>query len=75
MELIFNNQLSILIDILPFYLTPKQCTKLYTSNLILYNIYNTNNKFESYYFTPKNKSELQNAVNEWCSNKEQAIIK
>ena len=75
MELIFNNQLSILIDILPLYLTPKQCVKLYSCNKILYNVYINNNKFESNYFTPKDRIELQTAVNEWCSNKEEAIIK
>ena len=75
MELIFNNQLSILIDILPFYLTPKQYTKLYTSNLILYNIYLKNNKFENNYFTPKTNKELYTAVNKWCNNRKQAIIK
>ena len=75
MELIFNNQLSILIDILPLYLTPKQCVKLYSCNKILYNIYINNNKFESNYFTPKDRIELKKAVNEWCSNKEEAIIK
>ena len=75
MELIFNNQLSILIDILPLHLTPKQCIKYYSSNNFLYNIYLKNNKFESYYFIPKTNYELQSAVNKWCSNKEEAIIK
>ena len=75
MNNIFDNQLSILIDILPLYLTPKQCTKLYTSNLILYYIYIDNNKFESNYFIPKNRNELKIAVNEWYNNKEKAILK
>ena len=75
MELIFNNQFSIFEDIFYNYLTPKQCVKLYSCNKILYNVYINNNKFESNYFTPKNKKELQTAVNEWCSNKEEAIIK
>ena len=75
MELIFNNQLSIFEDIFYTYLTPKQCVKLYSCNKILYNVYINNNKFESNYFTPKNKKELQTAVNEWCSNKEEAILK
>ena len=75
MELIFNNQFSIFEDIFYTYLTPKQCVKLYSCNKILYNVYINNNKFESNYFTPKNKKELQTAVNEWCSNKEEAIIK
>ena len=75
MELIFNNQLSIFEDIFYNYLTPKQCVKLYSCNKILYNVYINNNKFESNYFTPKDRTELQTAVNEWCSNKEEAIIK
>ena len=75
MELIFNNQFSIFEDIFYTYLTPKQCVKLYSCNKILYNIYINNNKFESNYFTPKDRIELQTAVNEWCSNKEEAIIK
>ena len=75
MELIFNNQFSIFEDIFYTYLTPKQCVKLYSCNKILYNIYINNNKFESNYFTPKDRIELKNAVNEWCSNKEEAIIK
>ena len=75
MELIFNNQFSIFEDIFYKYLTPKQCIKLYSCNKILYNIYINNNKFESNYFTPKDRIELQTAVNEWCSNKEEAIIK
>ena len=75
MELIFNNQFSIFEDIFYKYLTPKQCIKLYSCNKILYNIYINNNKFESNYFTPKDRIELKNAVNEWCSNKEEAIIK
>ena len=75
MELIFNNQLSILIDILPFYLTSKQCIKYYSSNNFLYKIYLKNNKFENNYFMPKTNYELQIAVNEWCINKKEAIIK
>ena len=75
MELIFNNQFSIFEDIFYNYLTPKQCVKFYSSNKILYNIYINNNKFESNYFTPKDRTELQTAVNEWCSNKEEAILK
>ena len=75
MNLIFDNQLSIFEDIFYKYLTPKQCTKLYTSNLILYNIYLINNKFEDYYFMPKTDIELNNAVNIWCNNREEAILK
>ena len=75
MELIFNNQFSIFEDIFYTYLTPKQCVKLYSCNKILYNVYINNNKFESNYFTPKDRIELKRAVNEWCSNKEEAIIK
>ena len=69
MNLIFDNQLSIFEDIFFKYLTPKQCTKLYTSNLILYNIFIDNNKFENNYFTPKNDRELRFALKLWCSNK------
>ena len=75
MELIFNNQISIFDYLFYRYLNPKQCVKLYSCNKILYNIYINNNKFESNYFTPKDRIELQTAVNEWCSNKEEAIIK
>ena len=75
MDLIFNNQISIFDYLFYRYLTPKQCVKLYSCNKILYNIYINNNKFESNYFTPKDRTELQTAVNEWCSNKEEAIIK
>ena len=75
MELIFNNQFSIFNDLFYKYLTPKQCVKLYSSNKILYNVYINNNKFESNYFTPKDRYELKPAVDEWCSNKEEAIIK
>ena len=75
MELIFNNQFSIFEYSFSIYLTPKQCVKFYSSNKILYNIYINNNKFESNYFTPKDRIELKKAVNEWCSNKEEAIIK
>ena len=75
MNLIFNNQISIFEDIFYKYLTPKQCTKLYTSNLILYNIYNTNNKFEYNYFTPKTSKELEDAVDKRCKNKEEGILK
>ena len=75
MELIFNNQLSIFEDIFYKYLTSKQCIKFYSSNKILYNIYINNNKFESNYFTPKDRIELELAVNEWCSDKEEAILK
>ena len=74
MYLIFDNQLSIFEDIFYKYLNPKQCTKLYTSNLILYNIYLTNNKFEDNYFMPKDRDELKNAVYEWCDYKEEAIL-
>ena len=59
MELIFNNQLSIFEDIFYNYLTPKQCTKLYSSNKILYNVYINHNKFESNYFIPKDRIELK----------------
>ena len=75
MELIFNNQFSIFEYSFSIYLTPKQCVKFYSSNKILYNIYINNNTFEINYFTPKDRTELQTAVNEWCSNKEEAIIK
>ena len=75
MNLIFDNQLSIFEDIFYKYLTPKQCIKLYSSNLILYNIYLTNNKFEYYYFTPKYPTDLQKVVDEWCNNKDKAILK
>ena len=75
MNLIFNNQISIFEDIFYKYLTPKQSTKLYTSNLILYNIYLINNKFEDNYFTPKDKIELIEAVHNWCKNREEAILK
>ena len=74
MNLIFNNQFSIFEDIFYKYLTPKQCTKLYTSNIILYNIYVDNNKFESNYFTPKTGAELREAVNLWCDNRDKAIL-
>ena len=75
MDLIFNNQFSIFEDIFYKYLTPKQCVKFYSSNKIVYNIYIKNNKFEHNYFTPKYNNELRTSVNEWCSNKEDAIIK
>ena len=75
MNIIFNNQISIFSDIFPIYLTPKQCIKLYSSNKILYNIHKINNRFEQYYFIPKNKQQLKVAVNLWCSNKSKAIIK
>ena len=75
MDLIFNNQISIFEDILYKYLTPKQCTKLYTSNLILYNIYLNNNYFDDYYFIPNNRHKLKTAVNIWCDNREEAILK
>ena len=72
MNLIFNNQISIFENTLFKYLTPKQCTKLYTSNLILNHIYVENNNFEDYYFTPKTNEELQEAVNVlygiYCNN-------
>ena len=66
MNLIFDNQISIFENTFYKYLTPKQCTKFYTSNLILYNIYLTNNEFKRNYFTPKKNERLQEAVNEWC---------
>ena len=75
MELIFNNQISIFKDIFYKYLTQKQCIKLYTSNLILYNIFIDNNKFKSNYFTPKTNKELYKAVDEWYHNKKLSIIK
>ena len=75
MELIFNNQCSIFKDILYKYLTPKQCIKLYSSNKRLYKIYLKNKKFKYYYYIPKNKKRLQKAVDEWCDNKEKAILK
>ena len=75
MDLIFNNQISIFEDILYKYLTPKQCTKLYTSNIILYNIFVDNNKFESNYYTPKTNRKLKEAVNIWYDNRKYAILK
>ena len=76
MELIFNNQFSIFEDIFYNYLTPKQCTKLYSSNKILYNVYINNNKFESNYFTPNDRNELIYAVDVWCDiNEDKAILR
>ena len=56
-------------------LTRKQYIKLYRCNKTLYDFYLINNKFDSNYFTPKHDGDLERAVNEWCSNKEEAIIK
>ena len=75
MNLIFENQLSIFEDIFYTYLTPNHCIRLYSTNKILYNIYITNNRFEEYYFIPKNKQELRNAVVEWFNNEAEAIKK
>ena len=75
MNIIFNNQFSIFEDIFYKYLNPKQCVKFYSSNCELYYLYNKNNKFESNYYTPKDKTELQGAVNDWCYNREEPILK
>ena len=56
-------------------MNPQQCIKLYSSNKILYNIYNSNNKFKHYYFTPKNQLELQLAVDYYLDNYIEAIKK
>ncbi|MEK7112501.1 MAG: BspA family leucine-rich repeat surface protein [Patescibacteria group bacterium] len=74
MNIILNNQPSIYSDIFPLYLTPKQCIKYYSSNKRLYNIYLNNNKFEDYYFTPKDRNELLYAIDKWCNKKEEAIL-
>ena len=71
----FNNQFYIFEDILSIYLTPKQCIKFYSSTKELYNIYLKHNKFKSNYFTPKDSTELKQAVNKWCDNREESIIK
>ena len=65
----------ILTDYLNPKLTLKQCIKLYRCNTKLYNFYLINDKFDSNYFIPKHEGYLERAVNEWCSNKEDAIIR
>ena len=74
MNIIFNNQFSIFEDIFYKYLNPKQCVKFYSCNRLLYIKYILYNKFESNYFTPKNKPQLQLAVNEWCYIREKSIL-
>ena len=74
MDIIFNNHLSLLIDILPIYLNPKQCVKFYSSNKELYIIYNKYNKFEHSYFTPKTKNILKIAIDNWCIDKKNTIL-
>ena len=49
--------------------------KLIFQKLIIINIFIENNKFEKYYFTPKSYEELKTAVDEWCDNKKEALIK
>ena len=76
MNQLFNNQPTIFNDLFyKYFKTYKQLLKFYTSNKMLYNIFIENNKFEKYYFTPKSYKELQTAVDEWCDNKKEALIK
>ena len=75
MELIIKNQPTIYDDTLYKYLTPKQCIKFYSSNLILYNIYVYNNRFKYYYFTPINNTDLIDKVGLWYYHREDTILR
>ena len=76
MNLLFENQPTIFNDIFYNYFeTYKKCIRFYTSNKILYDIFIYNNKFENMYYTPESNEELQTAVNEWCNNKDETLIK
>ena len=75
MEIILNNQISIFEYIFYTYLTPKQCIKFYSCNNILYNIYLTNNKFNSNYFTPKDDKHLREIVCDWLIFRKETILK
>ena len=73
MNLIFEYQISIFEDLFYTYLNPKQCIKLYSSNKILYNIYHKYNKFDNYYFIPKNQQELRIAISYWFTDNINAL--
>ena len=76
MNLLLDNQPTLFNDLFyNYFKTYKRLIKFYTSNKILYNIFIKNNKFEEYFFTPKSYEELKTVVNEWCDNREKALIK
>ncbi len=50
------------------YLTPKQFTKIYISNKLLYLLYIKLN-IDKIYYTPKNNAELYESVDIWKNNK------
>ena len=76
MNQIFEQQPTLVNDsFYKYFDTYRDFLKLYTSNKIMYDILIKNNKFEKYYFTPKSYEELKIAVDMWCNNKKEALIK
>lgn len=78
MELLFVEQPVFLNDFIIYITnntTYKQILRLSIANKIFYEIFKSNHKFENYYFTPKDRLELIEAINEWCINKEEVTIK
>jgi len=54
----------------------KEISKIYKINKMFKNSINDNIKYlKSLYFIPKTKQELQTAVNQWCDDREGALVK